>query len=457
MVTVNTNTDINSIVQQYGQNWQTKYIIPLLTKKNILQKQKATLGNLDTLLTDLKSKADGLRNPGVFLSKKAEALDTNVLIAKVTNAQTANAGVYSVNVLQLARAHKVSSGQFSNSGLDIITQEQSGDKTFRITINGIDTDVNVHLNETDTNQAILKNIAFKINASGTGVSASILNEAGSLSRLIITSKESGIINTVSLQDITGTLLKKTNFLDGFGVFLNELQTARDSLFTIDTLNFQRSSNIINDAIEGVSLNILKENSLTEVNVSVDTQAIQGLIQNFLSAYNDAASYLQKEGAYNVSTKTAGSLYNSNFDRQIPNRIKTLLFLPVNTLAPGLNSLFSIGIGSDATGKFVIKDENLLKEKLSHNPQAVAEIFNTPDNGISIRMSKYLGQVIGSSGKRITDSIAQIENRIGVKSKELANYTKNLQRKFSDLEKRLMLSNAYMSQWAQQSNRLNLSW
>jgi len=82
-------------------------------------------------------------------------------------------------------------------------------------------------------------------------------------------------------------------------------------FTIDGGEITSESNTVSDAISGVTFNLLKADPDTEVTVRIDrdVNAIKNLIANFVTAYNDVASYISSQTTYDATAqKTGGVLF-----------------------------------------------------------------------------------------------------------------------------------------------------
>ena len=109
-----------------------------------------------------------------------------------------------------------------------------------------------------------------INAANIGVSATIIND-GTSNRLVLTSKDSGAANSLKITatDADGTNSDATGLSQlaydpssgaGAGKNMTQVQAAQDAKLRIDGIDISKPSNTITDAIEGVTLNLLKTNA-----------------------------------------------------------------------------------------------------------------------------------------------------------------------------------------------------
>jgi flagellar hook-associated protein 2 len=147
----------------------------------------------------------------------------------------------------------------------------------------------------------LASLVGKINNAGAGVTASIVSET-----------ENG--TTYYRLKIDGgsnlpTFVDDKNILKNLGVlqngYQNELVQAQDAEFTIDGFQFKRSRNQVNDAIQGVTINLLSadaNNPKTAIlTLSRDTEAAKGAVNNFVNAFNSLVDFLKQNASIDKNT------------------------------------------------------------------------------------------------------------------------------------------------------------
>jgi len=390
--------DINTIVDAYSARYTAQNITPLTTKQTKLQSEYSALGALSSLINTLGSKVIPLKTGTAFLALNASSSNEAVFTAAADSTAVANS--YNITVTTLAQQHKVASAQFTNTGTDIVTAEGAGAKTFQVTINGVSTNINVTLTAGDSNQTVLTNIAGAINTAGIGATATISNETGSSSRLVLTSNSSGLANAITIQDTAGTLMQNAQVINGAGTLLNQLQAADDARFTMDSLSYQRSSNSVSDAITGVTMQ-LKTLGAATLKVSADTETITQSIQDFIDAYNAVIDNVHTTTSYNVDTKESGVLLHYSVARNMGSQLRSMVSAPVAGLPAAYNSLAQIGIDTDKTGKLSIVDSTKLNNALNSSLSSVAAIFNDPADGVVVRLKKYTDNATSLSGALTT--------------------------------------------------------
>ena len=78
--------------------------------------------------------------------------------------------------------------------------------------------------------------------------------------------------------------------------------------TVDGVGVTRDSNTVSDVLTGVTLNLVGQQASGDnpvsLVVSADTNAISSDVQNFVTNYNTALSYLNSQTAINASTGAA---------------------------------------------------------------------------------------------------------------------------------------------------------
>ncbi len=262
----------------------------------------SALGSLKNALSTFKTAVDGLNKASLFEGRTASSSNSSLL--KVTANTTAPAGVYDVQIKQLATSSKVALQ--SVSGGNTATFNSGSMK-----ISAGSTSINVNVDSTNNTLAGMRDA---INEAGkdSGISATIISDSSG-SRLVLSSTKSGEGNDIKVEVSEDGLTSGDNALttqnfeaadnpDSPGTFLppssstgagGVINTAKSAKLTIDGLELVRDSNTVTDAIEGVTLNLAGAQSATDlaegksvtVTVGVDKAGIKSSVQKFVEAYN----------------------------------------------------------------------------------------------------------------------------------------------------------------------------
>lgn len=451
---LNTSSVINPIdnlIQMFKQAEGNKLIKPVETQKNLIQTKNSTFLELKTKLNSLFLAVKDLSIVGAnskFQVKTADISDQTVLSVSVESSATpAN---HTVFVQRLAKEETVISSKFSNDGMEILTTEGTGTKTIRLTINGTSTDLNISISSGDTNKTILNKIATAINSSTSDVSASVINDTSSTSRLVIKSKNTGSQYAITLSDISGTLLanigldsnvvsNRISSTDTSGGYLYSDVNLLDAEIIVDGITIVRSSNKINDAISGVTIELKKSQNAGDTPVSIaiknDAVKVREAIDSFIKAYNDLVKFI------NDKTKTTSDGVRSIFSGDYTlMRLKTDLRLKVSgqVSTGALRFLSDIGIKTNQDGTLSISDGAKLDRLISTDVSQVESLFNSSD-GIAVKLKEFINpfvQIGGVIDQRVNsgkEQIKQLDDRIKSLNSLIDQRAEALRKQFAQLQ------------------------
>lgn len=174
---------------------------------------------------------------------------------------------------------------------------------------------------------------------------------------------------------TGTLAADDKF--SIDVFNPEMQAAQDAVIKVDNTTITKSTNTITDAIQGVTMNLLKvdTSSTVTLTVSSDTSSAKTSIKNFVDTYNTLFKAINDQLTYDSKLKKKNPLLGDPTLLEIRNKIGNV----VSGKMPGLSSssyqnLSQIGITSDKTTGKLTMDDSKVSAALSSNPDAVSKLF-----------------------------------------------------------------------------------
>jgi flagellar hook-associated protein 2 len=157
--------------------------------------------------------------------------------------------------------------------------------------------------------------------------------------------------------------------------LTETVAASNATLVIDGISISKASNKISDALEGVTLDLLKANpgTTSTLNLSRDTAGIQSAISSFVKAFNDLNKTIVDLSKYDATTKRASILTGDSTVRSIQTQIRNTISDPLTTAGGGLSLLSEIGISfqTDGTLKF---DSTKLSKILSDPTKDVSTLF-----------------------------------------------------------------------------------
>jgi len=423
---IGSGLDINSLVSQLvtaeaapGQQRISRHEVAVTTKVS-------ALGTLKGALAAFKAALEPLKSVEAFQSRKATSADSKIFT--VTADTDAVAGHYSVEVVQLAKAHQLASVPFvggSSASVGYGSLAISvGDQTFNVDIK--------------QDAATLDDIRNAINsaADNTGVQATLLNTAAG-SRLILTANATGESSVIKVVASGGDgNLNKLNY-DPLSPpvppapGLTQLEPAQNAKIRVATFDIESDTNVFENAIDGVTITAVAESDGAEVGLDVafDKSTVQTRIQNFVTAYNAMQTQLAKLGSYNAETKESGPLLGDSLLRSIESEARRALSNPVTGGSSTYTTLASLGITTNATGALSV-DPTKLTKALDEDPEGVAKLFGS-ENGVAARMFSQLEDRLATEG-----DIEGRNTRLKSELKDIARDKEALNLRMAQVETRL---------------------
>ncbi len=326
------------------------------SRASVYQQRVADLTRQGTIVNDLTSKLNTLRDRARGLDSAVELRSTKIGVSDDRHATFAVAGAapgsHSLRVHGLARAQTVSSALFDSAAAGV-----AGDGSVAITT-GTAT-VNVAWTSSDS----LAAIAQRVNDANAGVTASVLFD-GSKYRLVATARATGTAAASTFVE-TGTPL-------GWSAPGAITAPATDASFTLDGITMTRGKNVVDDAIEGVSFTLRAAHTATDtdttVEVNVDRDALRDKVKGLVEAYNAVGSVLDGQLRYDGTPKGRDTLFGDSTLRRLQGSLTRLV-----TDRHGGMTLAEIGATVDRTGKLTF-DQTKFDRAVTANPAAVETLL-----------------------------------------------------------------------------------
>ncbi len=315
-----------------------------------IKKQQAAIATYRGLLDSLRTAAKGMRDGSAFdaMSASSSALIGAKPLASGSATASAVPGTYQVTVSSLAKAQKLgATAVTSTSGPAGV----AGD----FTING----QTVTIAATDS----MLDIRDKINALNTGsgathVSASILSINATSHRLVLTSETLGA-DGIALADTSGSVLQSIGILSDATTTAPAavLQQGTDAAFTIDGVSFVRNTNVVTDAIAGVTLTLSGEDpaSVTQIAVERFAEGARTQMKTFVDAYNKLVDFIKTQGTAAPEGTAQPPLYNDSLLRTVRASLPRMLLTPVPGTAGDLAIPSAAGLSLDKSGVLTLDE------------------------------------------------------------------------------------------------------
>jgi flagellar hook-associated protein 2 len=243
----------------------------------------------------------------------------------------------------------------------------------------------------------------------------------------------------------GTTLDFANGSGAGGV--DTLQAAQDAIAivgdpTLNPVTLQRSSNVVTDAIPGVTLSLLKTtgSGTVSVNVTQDNGAVKESIKKFSTAYNDIVKFVNERTTYDVATKKGALFFGESTAKGFLSQLRQALSFPVSGLT-SYSSVGEIGFKTERDGTITV-DEAKLDSVLSSNYKAVRSLFINQAGvaGVAQRVNVAIDAIddisTGSLTVRknaLTSQLSSLTAQIGRKEDALSAYEESLKRQYAALD------------------------
>jgi flagellar hook-associated protein 2 len=288
--------------------------VDLLTAEtSTIKTQLSSVGKMQSLVAMMRDKAGAIGSMSLWGQTTATSSDSTMVSGTTTTG--AVAGRYSVTVSQLASSQTVTTATAlpsSNSDL--------GDGTLQIelgtwngtTFTGRGSPVSITIGSDDTS---LADIRDKINNANAGVTATIVNDANG-ARLSIRSEATGAENgfkitaTENVDDNDATtglsVLGYDAAVVGTPMALN--QAAGNAKAKVNGIDVESKTNTLSGVADNLTLTLTKTTTTpVEVVVASDNEAVKTAIGEFVTAFNELATYIKDQTKYNAATKTGAPL------------------------------------------------------------------------------------------------------------------------------------------------------
>ncbi len=371
---VGSGLDVSSIVDQLMEVER----IPLRrmeSEQTDLEAQLSAFGKLKSALTTFQSAFADLKTLDSFEVYKADS--SNEAAFTATADSTAATGANSIQVVALAEAHKM--GSVAIADTDTTTLGGAGDE-MTFTINGNAFTVAV-------GGLTLSAIRDAINdaADNTGVSASIISENSTSNRLVLSSNETGNDNAINISS-TGTIEADLGLTDINDPAQLDSEILVDGLYTVT-----RSSNVIDDAISGVTLTLLSETtSADQLTISRDVESVQASVQSFVDAFNELNTL------FDDLSGEGDDLEADNTLRSIENQVRAVFNTPPSGLTGSYTYLSEVGVSFQRDGSLSL-DTTALETAVSTDFSGMAEMFANDDQGYLFRLDSLIDNFVQTDG------------------------------------------------------------
>jgi flagellar hook-associated protein 2 len=392
-------------------------ILRLYSERTKTQRLQDAWRTLNTRLLALENTIKDLKLSKTFTSRKVTS--SNEGTATAAAVANAVAESYRVEVEQLAKADRVASNRFDDVDTSLGLQGE-------FTVNGKTITVTAEHN--------LKDIQDIINqVEDLGVNAKIVDN-----RLILAGAKTGTKHGITVTDPAG-LLQELGVLteEPTPTFQHHIQKAQDAIVHIDGLTVTRSTNVIDDAVQGVTFT-LKDVGSTDITVKINTQETVDKLKTFVNQYNALSEYLQQGQSRDEATETVGIFFADSTARTLQSALRRTI---TDVMGHGdFHSIADLGIEVDRYGKMSL-DEKKLVAALEEDAEKVRTFFYDGGKGLASRVQDFLADytksydgVIANKQDYLTKRTKDITKQIEAQEDRLERKKESLYQQFTAMEK-----------------------
>jgi flagellar hook-associated protein 2 len=304
-----------------------------------------------------------------------------------------------------------------------------------------------------------KELASTINSSSSSTVYAAVLESGTL---VLSNRATGSTG--------GEFIKVS---DPGGALIEKAETAKEGKnaeYTVDGVAGSSSSNIVTNAIAGVTLTL--EGLTTTGPVTIDVQppgasvsAVEAQVQSFVKLYNSTVEAIQKQLATkpivnptNASEFGTGTLFGDFELESMLASMRQSMYEPVAGLPAEMSSPADVGIGAGAgaggggTSQSAIEglltvNTTKLGEAIKANPAGVEKMLQQWSQGLQSTLNAVAqpGGTLEGRANGDAAQITQLTSQITTMNEMLAQREKSLQATYSQLESALS-KNASQAAW-----------
>jgi flagellar hook-associated protein 2 len=226
----------------------------------------------------------------------------------------------------------------------------------------------------------------------------------------------------------------------------QLSAATNAQMTVNGINIERSSNTVDDVIEGATLNLIAPTSGTAtISVTRNNEGIKARIATLVDAYNTAKDKFSDLMTVGGSNQNSGVLSGDGTMRFVSGRVKDLFTGISSTATDNIAYLNDIGVSFTRYGLLEI-DEDRLDAALNDNYTDVVSMlsadtdnqsnFGVADRGLAGDAIVTIRDLMANDGALLrataslearaddyADALADLELRMeSLKSRYLAQFT-----------------------------------
>ena len=303
------------------------------------------------------------------------AVSSNPSAFTVTAGAAAATGSHEVEVLQIAKAQR----RVSN-GIALPNTSLNGGKalTLNFTVAGVAKTPITLADGKDTPQDVVN----AINAAATGVKAQLINTGDGTNTpyQIVLTGPTGSAGTFTMSTNYGAGSSTPGL--GFNAGNTANQNASDAILKVDGISVTRSTNSINDVVDGLTFDLKTTSASAQVNLTRDTSGLKAKFDALVTAYNDANTMFGVVTDPKSTVDTYGAtLVGDSTVRSVRQQMRSIFVGDSSTPGTSISALWQMGVKLDEKGVMSL-DATKFDSALQNNFSDVVTAFTGNHNGLS---------------------------------------------------------------------------
>jgi len=375
------------------------------------------------------------------------------VVAEAGGTTTAVPGNHTLSVTSLAQSQRTKGSTGFASAASVVSAS-----AFTLTLNAGSPTVTTKTVNVAANTSI-SGLVSAINSAGSDVKARLVNTGtGATPYEIILEGSSGTANSFS---VTSSAPSAIDFPTGPST---NLQNAGNAVFTLNGIVMTRSSNLVSDALDGVSLRL---NSTTGANVQIgvtfDGTEIAAAVSRFAESYNLLNDFIKAAtGPASEDNELAGTLQNNSSVRTIKNMLRNKLTARSSSASGDITHWSVLGVALDRNGVLQV-DEAKVKDNFENKPTDVIKalsnnaaspyIFSGSPSGLAGDMAVAVYGMVRSTGT-LTDLQRSYEDSQSRAEKQQTKLDSDIERLEARYDRQFSALNAVLASFKETSKRLD---
>ncbi|MBN1301170.1 MAG: flagellar filament capping protein FliD [Melioribacteraceae bacterium] len=332
----------------------------------------------------------------------------------------------------------VSSINTNVSGVTAEKVSDSGNVSLKLTVDDSDDYISIsHSADFDLVSDLGISVTQEKGASGIAT-ASVFTPRSGYHQLSITAKQSGLdYRLTELSDAGASAALSEIGLnlgsarptfdqsldpDTAGFVYSDITDANNQLnskFSFNGLDIQKSSNNVDDLVEGMTFNLhsVMQETDNDVSISVnnDVASVKGQVEDFISKFNDVYKYIVNNSISEDGHR--GIFVGDSQATALRQSLLSAVITQVSELpANDISYLSQIGISFDSQSGLSISNSSLLESRIEDSAEQIEALFNSTSglaNNLYDLVDPYLGAdgYLANASTSLDSTISYLGNRI----------------------------------------------